>query len=97
MSGAGQGIGFAGARIVLNGRSEAKLEAAVTQLAADDIESSFAAFDVFDPQAVWAASSRSKPRSERSVSSSPTPVSGTESCREIFPSKEARADANQSR
>jgi NADP-dependent 3-hydroxy acid dehydrogenase YdfG len=37
---------------VLNGRSEAKLEAAVTQLVADDVESSFAAFDVFDPQTV---------------------------------------------
>jgi NADP-dependent 3-hydroxy acid dehydrogenase YdfG len=82
---------------VLNGRSEAKLEAAVTQLVADDIKSSFGAFDVFDPQTVKGSIVKIEAKVGTIGILVTNSVSGTESCREIFPSKEARADANQSR
>ena len=46
------GLGRAGARLVLNGRDEAKLEAAQASLRGEGIEASFAAFDVIDHKAV---------------------------------------------
>ena len=46
------GLGRAGARLVLNGRDEAKLEAAQASLRGEGIEVSFAAFDVIDHKAV---------------------------------------------
>ena len=46
------GLGRAGAKLVLNGRDEAKLEAAQASLRGEGIEASFAAFDVIDHKAV---------------------------------------------
>jgi gluconate 5-dehydrogenase len=62
VTGSGQGIGFAlaeglgkaGAHVVLNGRDEAKLEAAAERLAADGIQTSIASFDVTEVDAVRA-------------------------------------------
>jgi len=50
-----RGLGRAGARIVLNGRNRAKLEAAAAALAADGIAATIAPFDVADADAVDAA------------------------------------------
>jgi gluconate 5-dehydrogenase len=50
-----QGLGQAGARLVLNGRNEEKLEAAVRDLAAKGLDVSAIAFDVTDEAAVNAA------------------------------------------
>jgi len=50
-----RGLGRAGARIVLNGRNRAKLEAAASALAADGIAATIAPFDVADADAVDAA------------------------------------------
>ena len=50
-----QGLAAAGAAVVLNGRDEAKLERAVTALAAEGHEASGLAFDVTDPDAVETA------------------------------------------
>jgi len=47
-----RGLGAAGARIVLNGRNVAKLDAAAASLRSDGIAVETAAFDVSDPQAV---------------------------------------------
>jgi gluconate 5-dehydrogenase len=47
-----RGLGAAGARIVLNGRDAAKLEAAVSTLEADGIEAFGERFDVTDPNDV---------------------------------------------
>jgi gluconate 5-dehydrogenase len=47
-----EGLGEAGARVVLNGRDERKLEAARTQLAAKGLAVAVAAFDVTDEAAV---------------------------------------------
>ena len=66
VTGSGQGIGLslaeglgrAGARIVLNGRDAAKLEAAATQLRGEGIETHIAAFDVTDNSAVKAGVDR---------------------------------------
>ena len=60
ITGSSQGIGYAlalglgrtGAKLVLNGRDEAKLEAAQASLRGEGIEASFAAFDVSDHKAV---------------------------------------------
>ena len=46
------GLGRAGAKLVLNGRDEAKLEAAQASLRGEGIEASFTAFDVIDHKAV---------------------------------------------
>ena len=46
------GLGRAGARLVLNGRDEAKLEAAQASLRGEGIEASSMAFDVIDHKAV---------------------------------------------
>ncbi|HEY2560880.1 MAG TPA: glucose 1-dehydrogenase [Caldimonas sp.] len=62
VTGAGSGLGFAiarglaaaGARVVLNGRTYAKLEAAATALRSDGLGAEIAAFDVADPDAVRA-------------------------------------------
>ena len=62
VTGSGQGIGFAiaeglgkaGAHVVLNGRDEAKLEAAAERLGADGVATSIATFDVTDVDAVRA-------------------------------------------
>jgi gluconate 5-dehydrogenase len=50
-----RGLGRAGARVVLNGRNRAKLDAAGATLAADGIAAGIAAFDVTDADAVDAA------------------------------------------
>ncbi|MCB8837894.1 SDR family oxidoreductase [Aurantimonas sp. VKM B-3413] len=63
VTGSSQGIGYAlaeglgrtGARVVLNGRDRAKLEAAVERLRASGLDVSGSAFDVTDPQAVTEA------------------------------------------
>ena len=63
ITGSGQGIGYAlaeglgqaGARIVLNGRDAAKLEAAAKKLQALGVDASLSAFDVTDPKAVATA------------------------------------------
>ena len=47
-----EGLGTAGAKLVINGRDEKKLEAARTQLAAKGLDVSSAAFDVTDEAAV---------------------------------------------
>ena len=47
-----EGLGKAGAKLVLNGRDEKKLEAARTELAAKGLDVSSAAFDVTDEAAV---------------------------------------------
>ena len=60
VTGAGSGLGLAiarglaaaGARVVLNGRTLAKLEAAAAQLRGDGLAVEVAAFDVADPDAV---------------------------------------------
>ena len=60
ITGSGSGLGFAmarglaeaGARVVLNGRTLAKLEAAAAQLRGDGLAVEVAAFDVADPDAV---------------------------------------------
>lgn len=49
-----RGLAEAGARVVLNGRNAAKLEAAVAALRADGLAAEAAAFDVADPAAVAA-------------------------------------------
>ena len=62
VTGSGQGIGFAlaeglgraGAHVVLNGRDEAKLETAAERLEADGIQTSIASFDVTEVDAVRA-------------------------------------------
>ncbi|HEX4235713.1 MAG TPA: glucose 1-dehydrogenase [Caldimonas sp.] len=62
VTGAGSGLGFAiarglaaaGARVVLNGRTRAKLEAAMAALRGDGLAAELAAFDVADPDAVRA-------------------------------------------
>jgi gluconate 5-dehydrogenase len=62
VTGAGSGLGFAiarglagaGARVVLNGRTRSKLEAAVAALRGDGLAAELAAFDVADPDAVRA-------------------------------------------
>jgi gluconate 5-dehydrogenase len=66
VTGSSQGIGFslaqglaaAGAKVVLNGRDRAKLDAAVEQLREQGLEVEGDAFDVTDPQAVEAAVGR---------------------------------------
>lgn len=66
VTGSSQGIGYAiaeglaqhGARVVLNGRSPDKLDAAVKTLGAQGFEAHAAAFDVTDAQAVADAVSR---------------------------------------
>ncbi len=68
VTGSSQGIGFflakglaqAGARVVINGRDAAKLEAARTQLAALDVYVDCAAFDVTDAAAAKAGIAGSK-------------------------------------
>ena len=63
VTGSGQGIGYAlarglgraGARVVLNGRDEAKLARAAEGLSAEGLLVSVSAFDVTDPEAVVAA------------------------------------------
>ena len=63
VTGSGQGIGYAlaqglgraGARIVLNGRDVAKLALAAETLSAEGLSVSVSAFDVTDPEAVAAA------------------------------------------
>ena len=50
-----RGLGRAGARVVLNGRDEARLSAAVAELRGEGIETHAASFDVSDPPAVEAA------------------------------------------
>ena len=63
VTGSGQGIGYAlaqglgraGARIVLNGRDVAKLALAAETLSAEGLSVSVSAFDVTDPKAVAAA------------------------------------------
>jgi gluconate 5-dehydrogenase len=50
-----RGLGRAGARVVLNGRNRAKLDAAAATLAADGIAATLAAFDVTNADAVDAA------------------------------------------
>ena len=60
ITGASQGIGFslalglgrAGAKIILNGRDQSKLNAAVAELEKEGIKVASAAFDVSDPDAV---------------------------------------------
>lgn len=60
ITGSGQGIGYAlaeglgraGARVVLNGRDAAKLEAAAARLQALGVDAAISAFDVTDPKAV---------------------------------------------
>jgi gluconate 5-dehydrogenase len=52
------GLGRAGARLVLNGRDEAKLEAAQASLRREGIDTSFAAFDVIDHRTVVEAVER---------------------------------------
>ena len=47
-----RGLGAAGARVVLNGRNVAKLDAAASGLRSDGIAVETAAFDVSDPDAV---------------------------------------------
>lgn len=47
-----QGLGAAGAHIILNGRNEAKLEAAAAHLNEAGIPHSIEAFDISDPKAV---------------------------------------------
>ena len=62
VTGSGQGIGFAlaeglgkaGAHVVLNGRDEAKLEAAAERLEAEGVATSIASFDVTEVDAVRA-------------------------------------------
>jgi gluconate 5-dehydrogenase len=62
VTGAGSGLGFAiarglaaaGARVVLNGRTRAKLEAAAAALRGEGLAAEIAAFDVADPDAVRA-------------------------------------------
>jgi gluconate 5-dehydrogenase len=49
-----QGLGRAGAKVLLNGRNRAKLEAAAAALAAEGIAAAIVAFDVTDPAAVEA-------------------------------------------
>jgi gluconate 5-dehydrogenase len=66
VTGGGSGLGFAiagglaaaGARVVLNGRNGAKLEAAVAALAGQGLAAEAAPFDVTDAAAVDAASDR---------------------------------------
>ena len=66
VSGASQGIGFAiagalaraGARVILNGRSEAKLAAAAQQLRGEGAQVETSAFDVTNPQYVLASVDR---------------------------------------
>jgi gluconate 5-dehydrogenase len=53
-----RGLGAAGARLVLNGREEGRLRAAVASLRTDGIAAEAAAFDVSDPEAVGAAVDR---------------------------------------
>ncbi|RVV98882.1 glucose 1-dehydrogenase [Mesobaculum littorinae] len=63
VTGSSQGIGLAlarglaehGARVILNGRTESKLEAAAGDLRRDGLEVETASFDVTDPEAVRAA------------------------------------------
>ena len=50
-----RGLGRAGARVVLNGRDEAKLARAAESLSAEGLPVSASAFDVTDPEAVAAA------------------------------------------
>jgi len=47
-----RGLGAAGARVVLNGRNVAKLDAAASGLRSDGIAAETAAFDVSDPETV---------------------------------------------
>jgi gluconate 5-dehydrogenase len=53
-----EGLGEAGARIVINGRDSAKLESARAELAARCVSASVAAFDVTDENAVTVAIQR---------------------------------------
>lgn len=53
-----EGLGAAGARVILNGRDAAKLDAARTELEALGIKAAVSAFDVTDPDAVRAAVDR---------------------------------------
>jgi gluconate 5-dehydrogenase len=47
-----RGLAGAGARVILNGRNQAKLDAAVAALRAEGLAAESAAFDVADPEAV---------------------------------------------
>ncbi|MGY9047680.1 hypothetical protein P775_21015 [Puniceibacterium antarcticum] len=66
VTGSSQGIGFAlsrglaehGATVVLNGRTESKLEEAASTLRSDGLEVKIAVFDVTDPEAVRKAVAR---------------------------------------
>lgn len=53
-----RGVGQAGARVVLNGRDRAKLEAAAERLRAEGVAASTAAFDVTSSEAVEAGVAR---------------------------------------
>ena len=53
-----KGLGEAGARIVLNGRDRAKLEASAAGLRAGGLDVATAAFDVADPKACRAGVER---------------------------------------
>ncbi len=53
-----RGLAQAGARVVINGRDEARASAAAAALRAEGLEASHAAFDVTDPLAVAAAVAR---------------------------------------
>ena len=83
VTGSSQGIGLALAgawagpapALVLNGRDEAKLEAAAARLRARGLAASLAAFDVTDHEAVDAASPGSRPSRARSTSWSTMPGS----------------------
>jgi gluconate 5-dehydrogenase len=63
ITGSGQGIGYAlaeglgqaGARVVLNGRDEGKLETAAKKLQVLGVDAAISAFDVTDPKAVATA------------------------------------------
>ena len=67
-----------GARVVLNGRTRAKLDAAATLLRGEGLAVEVAAFDVADPDAVRSGvAAVAGARSARSTSSSTTPASST--------------------
>ena len=67
-----EGLATAGARVVINGRNRAKLDAALEHLAEAGHAASICAFDVTDEAAVARASRRSSRRSAQSTSWSTT-------------------------
>ena len=68
-----RGLAGAGAHVVLNARSQDKLDAAAARLRDEGAIVHVAAFDVTDAVAVATRSTTSKPTSARSTSSSTTP------------------------